>query len=152
MLKTGAPDGAEAVAWVEGNIARYQGDPARVAVMGHSAGAYQAVMLALDAKRLVAAYLIGWPVSVEHDLPVIGFPPCLAPGQTGCLISWSSFAEPADPAAVLKAYGSTPALDGDRPGTSPMLCTNPLTGLVGGTAPAQVLAQVSGWRSRLAMP
>jgi acetyl esterase/lipase len=48
-------DGAEAVAWVEDNIARYKGDPARVAVMGHSAGAYQAVMLALDAKRLVAA-------------------------------------------------------------------------------------------------
>lgn len=48
-------DGAEAVAWVEDNIARYQGDPARVAVMGHSAGAYQAVMLALDAKRLAAA-------------------------------------------------------------------------------------------------
>ena len=48
-------DGAEAVAWVEDNIARYQGDPARVAVMGHSAGAYQAVMLALDSKRLVAA-------------------------------------------------------------------------------------------------
>jgi acetyl esterase/lipase len=48
-------DGAEAVAWVEDNIARYQGDPARVAVMGHSAGAYQAVMLALDTKRLAAA-------------------------------------------------------------------------------------------------
>lgn len=48
-------DGAEAVAWVEDNIARYQGDPDRVAVMGHSAGAYQAVMLALDAKRLAAA-------------------------------------------------------------------------------------------------
>lgn len=48
-------DGAEAVAWVEDNIARYQGDPARVAVMGHSAGAYQAVMLALDARRLAAA-------------------------------------------------------------------------------------------------
>ena len=48
-------DGAEAVAWVEDNIAQYRGDPARVAVMGHSAGAYQAVMLALDAKRLAAA-------------------------------------------------------------------------------------------------
>jgi acetyl esterase/lipase len=48
-------DGAEAVAWVEDNIARYRGDPARVAVMGHSAGAWQAVMLALDAKRLEAA-------------------------------------------------------------------------------------------------
>jgi acetyl esterase/lipase len=48
-------DGAEAVAWVEENIAKHGGDPARVAFMGHSAGAYQAVMLALDAKRLTAA-------------------------------------------------------------------------------------------------
>jgi acetyl esterase/lipase len=48
-------DGAEAVAWVEENIAAHGGDPARVAFMGHSAGAYQAVMLALDSKRLAAA-------------------------------------------------------------------------------------------------
>jgi len=48
-------DGAEAVAWVQGNIAQYRGDPERIAFMGHSAGAYQAVMLALDAKRLAAA-------------------------------------------------------------------------------------------------
>lgn len=48
-------DGAEAVAWVENNIAEYRGDPERVAVMGHSAGAYQAVMLALDTGRLAAA-------------------------------------------------------------------------------------------------
>lgn len=47
-------DGAEAVAWTQDNIAKFSGDPARVAVMGHSAGAYQAVMLALDAKRLAA--------------------------------------------------------------------------------------------------
>jgi len=48
-------DGAEAAAWVQGNIAQHGGDPARIAFMGHSAGAYQAVMLALDSKRLVAA-------------------------------------------------------------------------------------------------
>ncbi|WP_285712510.1 alpha/beta hydrolase [Erythrobacter oryzae] len=48
-------DGAEAVAWTQANIAKHGGDPARIAFMGHSAGAYQAVMLALDAKRLTAA-------------------------------------------------------------------------------------------------
>jgi acetyl esterase/lipase len=47
-------DGAEAVAWVQANIAQHGGDPERVAVMGHSAGAYQAVMLALNAERLAA--------------------------------------------------------------------------------------------------
>lgn len=47
-------DGAEAVAWVQQTIAEHGGNPERVAVMGHSAGAYQAVMLALDAKRLAA--------------------------------------------------------------------------------------------------
>jgi acetyl esterase/lipase len=48
-------DGAEAVAWVAKTIAQHGGDPGRVAVMGHSAGAWQAVMLALDSKRLAAA-------------------------------------------------------------------------------------------------
>jgi len=48
-------DGAEAVAWVEDNIAEHGGDPKRIAFMGHSAGAYEAVMLALDSERLVAA-------------------------------------------------------------------------------------------------
>ena len=48
-------DGAEAVAWVEDNIAKHGGDPAQLAFMGHSAGAYQAIMLALDSQRLVAA-------------------------------------------------------------------------------------------------
>lgn len=48
-------DGAEAVAWLQANVAEHGGDPGRVAFMGHSAGAYQAVMLALDSKRLAAA-------------------------------------------------------------------------------------------------
>jgi hypothetical protein len=80
--------------------------------------------------------VIGWPVSLQHDLPAMGFPACAAPDQSACILSWSSFAEPADPALVLSAYGSTPALDGVAPGTTPMLCTNPLTGQYGGNAPA----------------
>ena len=45
-------DSAAAVKWVQANIAKYGGDPARVSVAGHSAGAYNALMLALDPKWL----------------------------------------------------------------------------------------------------
>lgn len=45
-------DGAEAIAWVEANIAAYGGDPRRIVLAGHSAGAYNAMMLALDPRYL----------------------------------------------------------------------------------------------------
>lgn len=45
-------DGARAVRWVSDNIRGYGGDPARLALAGHSAGAYNAVMLALDQRYL----------------------------------------------------------------------------------------------------
>ena len=41
-------DGAEAVAWTSSHIANYGGNPANLFVMGHSAGAYIAVMLAVN--------------------------------------------------------------------------------------------------------
>lgn len=47
-------DGAAAIRWVHDNIADFGGDPARIAVMGHSAGAYNAAMLALDTRWLEA--------------------------------------------------------------------------------------------------
>ena len=48
-------DAAAAVRWTHDNIAHYGGDPERIAVAGHSAGAYLAVMLALDGRYLQAA-------------------------------------------------------------------------------------------------
>ncbi|GJE27362.1 alpha/beta hydrolase [Methylobacterium organophilum] len=45
-------DGAAAVAWVHDNIADYGGDPKRIVLAGHSAGAYNAVMLGLDPRYL----------------------------------------------------------------------------------------------------
>lgn len=47
-------DGAAAVHWVRDHVADYGGDPTRVALAGHSAGAYNAVMLALDRRWLRA--------------------------------------------------------------------------------------------------
>lgn len=47
-------DGAEAVKWTRDHIAEYGGDPARIGVAGHSAGAYTAAMLALDQRWLRA--------------------------------------------------------------------------------------------------
>ena len=45
-------DVAEAIAWVHDNIAKHGGDPERIVVMGHSAGAHLAALVATDPKRL----------------------------------------------------------------------------------------------------
>ena len=47
-------DAAAAVRWTHDNIAKYGGDPDRIVLAGHSAGAYLAVMLALDSHYLQA--------------------------------------------------------------------------------------------------
>lgn len=52
-------DGAMAVQWVVDNIGDHGGDPERIALMGHSAGAYNAVMLALDPIHLGTRGLLG---------------------------------------------------------------------------------------------
>jgi acetyl esterase/lipase len=48
-------DGAQAVRWAVDNAARLGGDPERIVLVGHSAGAYNAAMLALDRRYLQAA-------------------------------------------------------------------------------------------------
>ena len=45
-------DGAAAVAWTRSHIARYGGDTGQVVLMGHSAGAYNVMMLALERQWL----------------------------------------------------------------------------------------------------
>lgn len=45
-------DGAAALAWTNGQIARFGGDPRQVILMGHSAGAHTATMLGLERQWL----------------------------------------------------------------------------------------------------
>jgi acetyl esterase/lipase len=60
-------DGAAAVAWIFKNIRSYGGDTGALFLMGHSAGAYNAVMLALD-----AAYLDRSGIETRRIAGVIG--------------------------------------------------------------------------------
>lgn len=114
-----------------------------IVLAGHSQGALHLMRLMKDrvagtplARRIAAAYVIGWPVSIAHDLPGMGLPACAAPEQAGCVSSWMSYAEPADPAMIIAAYNRRLALDGQSPAGSAFLCSNPLTGKQGGEAPA----------------
>ena len=112
-----------------------------IVLAGHSQGALHITRLLQErvagtplAQRVAMAYPIGWPISIAHDLPALGLPACATPQQAGCIVSWASFAEPAEPGQFLRRYATTPGLDGQTRRDSPILCTNPLTGMLGGAA------------------
>jgi hypothetical protein len=116
---------------------------APILLAGHSQGSLHLTRLLHDriagtplARRIVAAYVVGWPVSVTADLPALGLPACAAAGDSGCILSWMSFAEPADPGQIMTVYDRTTGFTGRPRRGTPVLCTNPLTGTRGGTAPA----------------
>jgi acetyl esterase/lipase len=82
-------DVAQAVAWARRQATAYGGDPKRLYVMGHSAGAYNAAMIALDGRWLAQqgmspADLRGWiglagpydflPIENPTTKPVFHFP------------------------------------------------------------------------------
>lgn len=90
------------------------------------------------ADRIVAAYIVGWPISTTADLQALGLPGCEAPDQARCILSWQSFAEPAEPKMVTDVYDASTAPDGTSRAGSPMLCVNPITGANGGEADADV--------------
>jgi len=115
-----------------------------IVLAGHSQGSLHLQLLLARRiagtplqRRIAAAYSIGWPVSVEHDLPSLGLPACQAADQPGCVMSWLSFAEPADSAQMLGHYSRKRGFDGKNRTGSPILCTNPLTGARDGEAPAE---------------
>lgn len=114
-----------------------------IILAGHSQGALHLTRLLREkiadkpiAKRIVAAYVIGWPVSRSTDIKALGLPECARADQSGCLLSWQSFAEPADPAMIVDQYDKTIGFDGRPRRGTPMVCTNPLTGTPDAAVPA----------------
>lgn len=114
-----------------------------IVLAGHSQGSFHLKRLLAEhlssaplKQRIVAAYIIGWPVSLDGDLEKMGLPACAEPEQTGCVVSWLSFADPADPGMLRRSYSRHPAIAREAPEGGRFLCTNPLTGRIGGDAPA----------------
>jgi acetyl esterase/lipase len=64
-------DAARAVAWARTNAAQYGGNPRKLFVIGHSAGAYLAALLATDA-RYLAPYRMK-PTDLAGIVPVSAF-------------------------------------------------------------------------------
>jgi hypothetical protein len=114
-----------------------------IILAGHSQGSFHLLRLlherikgSPEQGRIAAAYLIGWPISPTVDMPQLPFPACSRAGQAQCIVSWSSFAEPADPAMIVDTWEASSGLDGRPREGSTMLCVNPLTGNAGDAAEA----------------
>jgi hypothetical protein len=148
---TSAADADRALALAYGDVAAAfdsflrQVDPKRPIILaGHSQGSIHLLRLLRDRvardpklkRRIVAAYVIGWPVSRTADLPTLGLPECTRADQPGCILSWPSFAEPADPSLISDRYDTSTGFDGQPRRDTPMVCTNPLTGTPNVAAPA----------------
>ena len=106
-----------------------------IVLAGHSQGALHLARLLHDriagtplAKRIVAAYVVGWPISRTADLPALGLPECTGPNATGCILSWQSFGEPADPSLIMDNFDASTGFAGTPRKATSMICTNPLTG------------------------
>ena len=92
-------DGALAVRWLTQNAQRFGGDPGRIALSGHSAGGYNAVMLGLD-----PSYLNSVGVKPEVVRAVAGLA-----GPYDFL--------PLDDPTTIKVFGKAPDLPRTQPGT-----------------------------------
>ena len=110
-----------------------------IIIAGHSQGGLHASRLLQRYRqqvkgRLVAAYVVGWPLSVTADLPAMGLPPCTRSDETACVLSWQTFSAPANPSLIIDAWegGAGPA--GVKRRRADMLCVNPQTGTRDGRA------------------
>ena len=99
-------DSALAVRWAFDNAKKYGADPARIFVMGHSAGAYNAAMLALDKRwlggaGLSPAKLAGWiGLAGPYDFLPIG------DRKTQVAFEWPN--TPPDSQALFHASSASP--------------------------------------------
>ena len=115
-----------------------------IILAGHSQGALHLERLLKEkvagtplAKRIVAAYGVGWPISTASDLQALGLPACRVADQSGCILSWMTFGDPPNPDFILRDWQKTKGFDGGERRQANVLCVNPISGTQNGaSAPA----------------
>ena len=112
-----------------------------IILAGHSQGALQLERLLQEkvankpiAKQIVAAYVVGWPISRTSDLPSLGLPACLSPDQARCILSWMTFGDPPNPDFIFHEWGKTKGANGGERRKEDTLCVNPISGTEDGAA------------------
>lgn len=134
-----------------------------IILAGHSQGALHLERLLRErvadkplAKRIAAAYVVGWPISTTADLPQMGMPACSAADQTGCILSWMTFGDPPNPDLILGHWEDSKGFTGGERSRDDLLCVNPITGTFGGAASAELnpgtLVPTSDLRSAALQP
>jgi len=114
-----------------------------IIVAGHSQGALHLERLLKEkvagtrlAKRVIAAYVVGWPISKTSDLQALGLPACKTADQSGCILSWMTFGDPPNPDFILRDWEKTKGFDGGKRRQDDVLCVNPISGSIDGAAAA----------------
>ena len=108
----------------------------------HSQGSLHGLRLLKDrisgtelADRMIGAWLIGWPISIEEDLGALpDIHACADKTDTGCVVSFLSFAPDADTSGFQGIFDTRPGLSGNSRAGSTLLCSDPLTWIIGGGA------------------
>jgi hypothetical protein len=115
-----------------------------IILAGHSQGALHHERLLREkiagkpiAKRIVAAYVVGWPISTIADLPALGLPACTAADQSGCILSWMTFGDPANPDFIFDQWNKSKGYNGGERRQRDTLCVNPISGTEDAAAPPQ---------------
>ena len=119
---------------------KHAGPDQPIILAGHSQGALHLIRLLQAHKpqlkgRLVAAYVVGWPIDVKADLPALGSPACTAPAETGCILSWMTFGDPPNPWLILDNWQKTKGYMSEVRRKTQILCVNPISGTKGSAAP-----------------
>jgi Protein of unknown function (DUF3089) len=137
---TDKPDGAQALKFAYGDVekafAAFQAtrDQRRPYILlGHSQGALHLLYLLKnkiaarpEQAQMIAAYVVGWPISIEADLAPMGLSLCQTPNSTGCVVAWQSYGAQSNLIKAAKEQDNVPTTSGlPRRGTR-NACVNPL--------------------------